>query len=36
MSDGAGDPTGHTGWTIIQTSGNDLSGTVYVYCAVSA
>jgi hypothetical protein len=28
-----GNPTGTSAWTIIQTSGKDLSGTAYVYCA---
>jgi hypothetical protein len=32
-SDATGDPTGTTGWTIKQSSGAALSGTVYVYCA---
>ena len=35
-SDASGDPTGSTSWTVIQTSGKDLSGTVYVYCAPSS
>jgi hypothetical protein len=32
-SDESGDPTGTTAWTIKQSSGASLSGTVYVYCA---
>ena len=32
MSDENGNPAGHTAWTVKQTSGNSLSGTVYVYC----
>jgi hypothetical protein len=32
-SDATGDPAGTTAWTIIQSSGAALSGTVYVYCA---
>ena len=32
-SNANGDPTGNTAWTIIQSSGASLSGTVYVYCA---
>jgi hypothetical protein len=35
-SDASGDPTGSTSWTVIQTSGKDLSGTVYGYCAPSS
>jgi hypothetical protein len=35
-SNAAGDPTGVTSWTIIQSSGAALSGTVYVYCAPSS
>ena len=35
-SNASGDPTGSTSWTVIQTSGKDLSGTVYVYCAPSS
>ena len=31
-----GNPMGTTAWTVIQTSGNDLSGTVYVYCLAPA
>ena len=31
-SNAAGDPTGNTSWTIVQSSGASLSGTVYVYC----
>jgi hypothetical protein len=31
-SNAAGDPTGGTSWTIIQSSGAALSGQVYVYC----
>jgi hypothetical protein len=34
LSDSAGDPTGHNAWTIRQSSGAALSGTVYVYCVV--
>jgi len=32
-SDSTGNPTGTTAWTIKQSSGASLSGTVYVYCA---
>ena len=32
-SSSTGNATGATSWTIRQTSGADLSGTVYVYCA---
>jgi hypothetical protein len=32
-SNAAGNPTGTNAWTIIQSSGASLSGTVYVYCA---
>ena len=32
-SNGTGDPTGTNAWTIKQSSGAALSGTVYVYCA---
>jgi hypothetical protein len=32
-SDATGNPTGTTAWTIKQSSGASLSGTVYVYCA---
>ena len=35
-SDSAGNDTGKTSWTVIQTSGNDLSGKVYVYCLAPA
>jgi hypothetical protein len=35
-SSATGNPTGTTAWTIIQTSGANLSGTVYVYCAPSS
>lgn len=35
-SDASGDPTGDTGWTASQSSGNTGSLTVYVYCAASA
>ena len=35
-SDAAGNPTGGTSWTIVQTSGKDLSGTAYVYCLAPA
>jgi hypothetical protein len=35
-SDSTGDPTGNTSWTVIQTSGKDLSGTVYVYCLATS
>jgi hypothetical protein len=35
-SDSAGNPMGHTSWTVKQSSGNDLSGTVYVYCMAPA
>jgi hypothetical protein len=35
-SDASGDPTGNTGWTIKQSSGASLSGTVYAYCVASA
>jgi hypothetical protein len=31
-----GDPTGTTAWTVIQSSGAALSGTVYVYCLAPA
>jgi hypothetical protein len=31
-SNAAGSPTGNTSWTIVQSSGANLSGTVYVYC----
>ena len=31
-----GDPMGTTAWTVIQSSGADLSGTVYVYCLAPA
>jgi Collagen triple helix repeat (20 copies) len=32
-SDSTGDPAGTTSWTVVQTSGDPLSGTAYVYCA---
>jgi hypothetical protein len=32
-SNAAGNPTGTNSWTIVQSSGAALSGTVYVYCA---
>jgi hypothetical protein len=35
-SDASGDPTGSTAWTIIQSSGAALSGTVYVYCVATS
>jgi len=35
-SDASGHPTGNTGWTASQSSGNSGSLTVYVYCAASA
>jgi hypothetical protein len=35
-SDTNGNPTGTSSWTIKQTSGAALSGTVYVYCTDSA
>jgi hypothetical protein len=35
-SNATGDPTGVTSWTIKQSSGASLSGTVYVYCAPSS
>jgi Collagen triple helix repeat (20 copies) len=35
-SNSAGLPSGNTSWTIIQSSGAALSGTVYVYCVPSA
>jgi hypothetical protein len=35
-SDSAGNPMGTTSWTVKQSSGNDLSGTVYVYCMAPA
>jgi hypothetical protein len=34
-SNASGDPTGSTAWTIIQSSGAALSGTVYVYCVAT-
>ena len=34
-SNAAGNPTGSTAWTIIQSSGAALSGTVYVYCVAT-
>jgi len=35
-SNASGDPAGSTSWTIKQSSGANLSGTVYVYCAPSS
>jgi hypothetical protein len=35
-SDAGGDPSGNTGWTASQSSGNTGSLTVYVYCVASA
>lgn len=35
-SDASGDPSGDTGWTASQSSGNTGSLTVYVYCVASA
>ena len=35
-SSSTGDPMGTNAWTIIQTSGNALSGTAYVYCTDAA
>lgn len=35
-SDANGDPTGNSGWTASQSSGNTGSLTVYVYCVASA
>jgi hypothetical protein len=35
-SNSSGDPTGTTSWTIKQSSGASLSGTVYVYCVVGS
>lgn len=35
-SSSTGDPTGTTSWTIRQSSGASLSGTVYVYCVASS
>jgi hypothetical protein len=32
-SSSTGDASGTTSWTVTQTSGNDQSGRVYVYCA---
>ena len=32
-SNASGDPMGTNAWTIVQSSGAALSGTVYVYCA---
>jgi hypothetical protein len=34
-SDHNGDASGNTSWTIIQSSGASLSGTVYAYCVAS-
>jgi hypothetical protein len=36
LSSSTGDPTGNTSWTIRQSSGASLSGTVYVYCVASS
>jgi hypothetical protein len=35
-SDASGDPSGNSGWTASQSSGNTGSLTVYVYCVASA
>ena len=35
-SNSSGDPAGSTAWTIRQSSGATLSGTVYVYCLANA
>jgi hypothetical protein len=35
-SNSAGNPSGNTSWTIIQSSGSALSGTVYVYCVATS
>ena len=35
-SDSAGNPTGTTSWTVKQSSGANLSGSVYVYCMAPA
>jgi hypothetical protein len=35
-SNAAGNPAGNTSWTIAQSSGASLSGTVYVYCVPSS
>jgi hypothetical protein len=35
-SDSAGNPTGTTSWTIVQTSGAQLSGTAYAYCIAAS
>jgi hypothetical protein len=35
-SNSAGNPTGTTSWTVIQSSGANLSGQVYVYCMAPA
>jgi hypothetical protein len=35
-SDSAGNPMGKTSWTVKQSSGANLSGTVYVYCMAPA
>jgi hypothetical protein len=35
-SDSAGNPMGTTAWTVKQSSGANLSGTVYVYCMAPA
>jgi hypothetical protein len=35
-SNASGDPTGTTAWTIKQSSGASLSGTVYVYCVAGS
>jgi hypothetical protein len=35
-SNSAGNPSGNTSWTIVQSSGAALSGTVYVYCVATS
>jgi hypothetical protein len=35
-SSSTGDPAGATSWTIVQTSGKDLSGTAYAYCIAAS
>ena len=35
-SNSAGNPMGTTSWTVIQSSGANLSGQVYVYCMAPA
>jgi hypothetical protein len=35
-SSSTGDPNGSTSWTIRQSSGATLSGTVYVYCVAGS